>query len=63
MQELKVRIENLLYAISATETAFRHCSTPYLKDLYLQNIKYYREEILLAEMTLATYTNATSQDQ
>lgn len=63
MDELKKRIEELLYAINVTKTAFKYCSTPAIKDLYLQNIKYYEEEILLAEMTLAAYNNVKGHDQ
>lgn len=63
MNELKKRIKDLYYAIQATETAFRYCSTPSLKDLYLQNIDHYKREIVLAETELLSYTETSIKEQ
>jgi hypothetical protein len=63
VQDLKKRIEDLHFAIRMTQTYFRQCSTPYLKDLYLQNIDYYHAEILIAEGQLLAYTNSSAKDQ
>lgn len=63
MQELKDRIRDLNYAIRMTETYFRYCDTPLIKDLYLQSIEFYKKEILIAESQLLAYTNGNVKDQ
>lgn len=49
---LKERIKDLEYAIIQTQICFDNCDTPSIKDLYLQGIVYYKEELILARSIL-----------
>jgi SOS response regulatory protein OraA/RecX len=51
-KELKQRLEDLKYAIIATETVLRYCSTPAYIEMHSKAIEYYREEIRKIEEVL-----------
>lgn len=50
--KLLERLEDLKYAIIATETVLRYCSTPAYIDMHKKAIEYYKKEIKKIEEVL-----------
>ena len=48
-ERLTQRVKDLKFAITQTKMCYENCSTPALKDMYLNSILYYTKEIERAE--------------